>query len=93
MADQLATEIIAIIKKRVEAESGEGTTASIVGDITTGTELTELGIDSLGFADVLWDLEQAYDIKIEMNTAEAWSGVQSVGGIVEAMRGLLAKVT
>ncbi|WP_394890318.1 phosphopantetheine-binding protein [Mesorhizobium sp. AaZ16] len=92
MADQLTTEIIAIIKKRIEAESGEGTTASMVGEITTETEMTELGIDSLGLADVLWDLEQAYDIKIEMNTAEAWSGVQNVGGMVEAMRGLLAKV-
>lgn len=92
MADQLTTEIIAIIKKRVEAESGEGTTASMVGEITTETEMTELGIDSLGLADVLWDLEQAYGIKIEMNTAEAWSGVQNVGGMVEAMRGLLAKV-
>lgn len=92
MADQLTTEIIAIIKKRVEAESGEGTTASMVGEITTETEMTELGIDSLGLADVLWDLEQAYGIKIEMNTAEAWSGIQNVGGMVEAMRGLLAKV-
>ncbi|WP_353642701.1 acyl carrier protein [Mesorhizobium sp. WSM2239] len=92
MADQLTTEIIAIIKKRVEAESGGETTASIVGEITTETEMTELGIDSLGLADVLWDLEQAYGIKIEMNTAEAWAGVQNVGGMIEAMRGLLAKV-
>ncbi|TCU02558.1 acyl carrier protein [Rhizobium sullae] len=92
MVDQLATEIIAIVKKRVESESGEGMTASIVGEITTATELTALGIDSLGLADVLWDLEQAYDIKIEMNTAEAWSDLQNVGDMVEAMRGLLVKV-
>ncbi|MUT24802.1 nodulation protein NodF [Mesorhizobium japonicum] len=90
MADQLATEIIAIIKKRVESENGEGTKLS-VGEITTATELTGLGIDSLGLADVLWDLEQAYGIKIEMNSAEAWSDVQNVGGIVEAIRGLIAK--
>ncbi|MUT22881.1 MULTISPECIES: acyl carrier protein [Mesorhizobium] len=90
MTDQLTTEIIAIIKKRVESENGEGTKLS-VGEITTTTELTGLGIDSLGLADVLWDLEQAYGIKIEMNSAEAWSGVQNVGGIVEAIRSLLAK--
>ncbi|OBQ83687.1 acyl carrier protein, partial [Mesorhizobium sp. WSM3873] len=82
MSDQLTTEIIAIIKKRVESENGEGPKLS-VGEITTTTELTGLGIDSLGLADVLWDLEQAYGIKIEMNSAEAWSGVQNVGGIVE----------
>ncbi|HEV2898222.1 MAG TPA: acyl carrier protein [Pseudaminobacter sp.] len=91
MADQLTTEIIAIIKKRIESESGAGTTVSIVGEVTTGTALTALGIDSLGLADVLWDLEQAYGIKIEMNTAEAWSDLKNVGDMVEAMRGLLAK--
>ncbi|MER8628081.1 acyl carrier protein, partial [Mesorhizobium sp. M1143] len=40
-------------------------------------------------ADVLWDLEQAYGIEIEMNTAEAWSDLQNVGGMVEAVRSLL----
>ncbi|MBA1139486.1 MULTISPECIES: acyl carrier protein [Mesorhizobium] len=92
MADQLTTEIIAIVKKRVESENGGGTTPSIAGDITTATELTALGIDSLGLADVLWDLEQAYGIKIEMNSAEAWSDLQNVGDMVKAMRALLAQV-
>ncbi|MCH4561290.1 MULTISPECIES: acyl carrier protein [Mesorhizobium] len=91
MTDQLATEIIEIIKKRIESESSEGITAQYVGDITTATELTGLGIDSLGLADVLWDLEQAYGIKLEMNTAEAWSDLQNVGDMVEAIRGLLSK--
>lgn len=91
MADQLTTEVIEIIKKRVESESGQGTTAAFVGEVTIATELTGLGIDSLGLADVLWDLEQAYGIKIEMNTAEAWSDLQNVGDMVEAIRGLLDK--
>ncbi|RRH91922.1 acyl carrier protein [Mesorhizobium tamadayense] len=91
MADQLATEIIEIIKKRIESQGAEETTAPFAGEITTATELTGLGIDSLGLADVLWDLEQAYDIKLEMNTAEAWSDLQTVGDMVEAMRGLLSK--
>lgn len=91
MADQLATEIIAIIKKRVESENFAGAFRPIVGEITTETEVTALGIDSLGLADVLWDLEQAYGIKIEMNTSEAWSDLQNVGDIVKAIRGLLAE--
>ncbi|OWK25560.1 nodulation protein NodF [Rhizobium yanglingense] len=91
MADQLAMEIISMIKKRAESENGEKATASIVGEITTATELTSLGVDSLGLADLLWDLEQAYDIKINMNTADAWSNVQNVGDVVEAVRGLLAE--
>ncbi|CAH2394241.1 Nodulation protein F (acyl carrier protein) [Mesorhizobium metallidurans STM 2683] len=91
MSDQLTTEIVEIIRKRVESENAEGTTAASVGEITTATEVTGLGIDSLGLADVLWDLEQAYGIKIEMNSAEAWSDLQTVGDMVEAIRGLLNK--
>ncbi|TIL83447.1 MAG: acyl carrier protein [Mesorhizobium sp.] len=90
MADQLATEIIATIKKRIELENGEGS-VSVIGEITTATELTSLGVDSLGLADLLWDVEQAYDIKIDMNSADAWSNLKNVGDMVEAVRGLLAK--
>lgn len=91
MVDQLESEIIGIIKNRVESEGGDGETALIVGDLTTATELTALGVDSLGLADIIWDVEQAYGIRIEMNTAEAWSDLQNVGDIVGAIRGLLTK--
>ncbi|MET2831077.1 acyl carrier protein [Mesorhizobium shangrilense] len=91
MADQLTNEIIAMIKNRAASEGGNIAPASS-GEITAATGLTSLGIDSLGLADVLWDLEQAYGIKIEMNTSEAWSDLQNVGDMVEAVRGLLAKV-
>lgn len=91
MVDQLESEIIGIIKNRVESEGGDGETALIVGDLTAATELTALGVDSLGLADIIWDVEQAYGIRIEMNTAEAWSDLQNVGDIVGAIRGLLTK--
>ncbi|PBB11842.1 nodulation protein NodF [Mesorhizobium loti] len=90
MADQLATEIIATIKKRIELENGEGS-GSDIGEITTATELTSLGVDSLGLADLLWDVEQAHDIKIDMNSADAWSNLKNVGDMVEVVRGLLAR--
>ncbi|RVQ55094.1 acyl carrier protein [Sinorhizobium meliloti] len=91
MVDQLESEVIAIIKNRVELESGDGGTALIVSDLTLATELTSLGVDSLGLADIIWDLEQTYGIRIEMNTAEAWADLQNVGDIVAAIRGLLTK--
>ncbi len=68
-----------------------GGAALTVHDLTAATELTALGVDSLGLADIIWDLEQAYGIRIEMNTAEAWSDLQNVGDIVGAIRGLLTK--
>ncbi|CDN58408.1 acyl carrier protein [Neorhizobium galegae] len=90
MADELAIEVITTIKRRVESEQG-GIAAASMTEITIETELTSLGIDSLGLADVLWDLEQAHGIKIELNTSDAWSNLSNVGDVVEAVRGLIAK--
>ncbi|NRQ19155.1 acyl carrier protein [Ensifer sesbaniae] len=91
MSDQLTREVIATINNRALAEQGESTTATPSAELTMATELTSLGLDSLAFADILWDLEQAYNIKIEMNTADAWSNLQTVGDVVVAVRSLLAK--
>ena len=82
MADQLAEDIIAKIKAHAETDGGE---------ITPETELTALGIHSLELTEIIFDLEEAYDIEIEMNTVEAWSNLGNVGDMVEAVRGLIAK--
>ena len=82
MADQLAEEIIEKIKAHADPDRGE---------ITLDTELTELGIHSLELTEIIFDLEEAYGIEIEMNTAEAWSKLSTVADIVEAVRGLIAK--
>jgi nodulation protein F len=80
--DQLANDIIEKIKAHADPEMGE---------ITRETELTELGIHSLELTEIIFDLEEAYNIEIEMNTSEAWSKLTNVGDIVEAVRGLIAK--
>lgn len=82
MADQLAEDIIAKIKAHAEPDGEE---------ITLDTELTALGIHSLELTEIIFDLEEAYDIEIEMNTVEAWSNLANVGDMVEAVRGLIAK--
>ena len=82
MADQLAQEIIDRIKAHAEPDGGE---------VTLDTELTELGIHSLELTEIIFDLEEAYGIEIEMNTVEAWSTLKNVGDMVEAVRGLIAK--
>ena len=80
MADQLATDIIAKIKAHAEPEGGE---------ITLDTELSALGIHSLELTEIIFDLEEAYKIEIEMNTVEAWSNLKNVGDMVEAVRVLI----
>ncbi len=82
MADQLAEDIIAKIKAHAEPDGDE---------IGVETELTALGIHSLELTEIIFDLEEAYDIEIEMNTVEAWSKLTNVGDMVEAVRGLIAK--
>lgn len=81
MADQIAQDIIDRIKAHAEPEGG---------DITLATELDTLGIHSLELTEIIFDLEEAYGIEIEMNTVEAWSNLKNVGDIVEAVRTLIA---
>ena len=59
-------------------------------EITVDTELDDLGIHSLELTEIIFDLEEAYGIEIEMNTVEAWSKLKNVGDMVEAVRGLIA---
>lgn len=82
MADQLAADIIAKIKSHSEPGGNE---------ITLDTELTALGIHSLELTEIVFDLEEAYGIEIEMNTVEAWSNLKNVGDMVEAVRALIDK--
>ncbi|HHZ10975.1 MAG TPA: acyl carrier protein [Rhizobiales bacterium] len=80
MADQLAADIIAKIKSHADPAGGE---------ITPETELTALGIHSLELTEIVFDLEEAYGIEIEMNTVEAWNNLKNVGDIVKAVRALI----
>lgn len=80
MADKLATEIIDKIK--AHADTGN--------EITVDTELGDLGIHSLELTEIVFDLEDAYGIEIEMNTVEAWNKLKNVGDIIEATRALIA---
>lgn len=82
MADELARDIIE--KIAAHAENGGQ-------EITTSTELSALGIHSLELTEIIFDLEEAYGIEIEMNTVDAWSNLKNVGDIVEAVRDLIAR--
>lgn len=82
MGDELARQIIEKIQAHSEP-SGE--------PITISTELTALGIHSLELTEIIFDLEEAYGIEIEMNTVDAWSNLKNVGDMVEAVRALIAK--
>ncbi|MDX8522364.1 acyl carrier protein [Mesorhizobium dulcispinae] len=79
MTNQLTAEILAEICKHAEPDGNP---------ITLETKLTDLGIHPLEMADILFDLETKYGIQIETDITEAWSDLQNVGSVVEALRAL-----
>lgn len=83
MADQLATEIIEKIKVHADPDK----------QITVDSELRDLEIQSLELTEIMFDLEETYDIRIELDTSEAWSNLKNVGDLVEATRALIAAKT
>jgi nodulation protein F len=84
MSNDVEASIIAIIAPAAESEAGE---------ITRETELAELEIDSLVLTEVVMDIEDKYDIEIDMNTAEAWESLKTVGDIVDVVKALVAAKT
>ena len=84
MAESIETSIIALIASASEAEAGE---------ITRDTELAELEIDSLVLTEIVMDIEDKYDIEIDLNTAEAWESLKTVGDMVDVVKALVAAKT
>lgn len=82
MTDDLAKDIIAKVQAHADPS---------VGEIKTETELTALGIHSLELTEIIFDLEEAYGIEIEMNTVDAWNKLRNVGDMVDAVRELIVK--
>jgi nodulation protein F len=53
--------------------------------------LTDLDIQSLDMAEIIFDLEDEFDVEIEMNTANAWEHLKTVGDVANAVSELVAK--
>ena len=81
MSKDIESSIIALIASSGEIEAGE---------ITRDTELAELEIDSLVLTEIVMDIEDQHDIEIDLNTAEAWESLKTVGDIVDMVKKLVA---
>jgi nodulation protein F len=81
MSKEIEASIIALIASSGEIEAGE---------ITRDTELAELEIDSLVLTEIVMDIEDQHDIEIDLNTAEAWESLKTVGDIVDTVKQLVA---
>ena len=77
--DGVAAEVIAMIAKRSRVEDR---------NIDVSDRLDELGIDSLSAVELIFDLEEKFDIEIQYNANDARPEFETVGQVVDAIKKL-----
>jgi len=79
--DDVTTKIIDILKKHMKEPRD---------DIGLGTALTDLKIESLDLAMIVFDIEDTFGIEIPYNANEEAADFKTVGAVVERVRSLVA---
>jgi nodulation protein F len=81
--DEVATKIVDILKKHMKEPRD---------DIGLGTALTDLKIESLDLAMIVFDIEDSFGIEIPYNANESGDAgdFKTVGSVVEKVRSLAA---
>jgi acyl carrier protein len=77
--DSVTTNTIAIIAERLPAEKR---------DLQVSGRLDDLGIDSFTAIEMIFDLEEKFDIQILYNSNDVRPGFQTVGDVVDAIKKL-----
>lgn len=78
----VAADVIAIIAKKLPP-SGR--------DLKMTDRLDDLGIDSLMAVEMIFDLEEKFDIQIPYNSNDAKLEFETVGEVVDAIRNLVGQ--
>ncbi len=60
-------------------------------NIKPETELSSIEIESLDLAEIIFDLEDEFDVEIDMNTATAWENLKTIQDIADSVTALIAK--
>lgn len=81
MTDTLLSETITLIAGYSELDAKE---------IGPETELDELGIHSLELTEIIMELEEKYDVDIDINTVEAWSSLRTIKDVADKVSGIIA---
>lgn len=80
--DDVATKIIEILKKHMKEPRD---------DITRETALTDLNIESLDLAMIVFDIEDTFSIEIPYNANEDVEAFKTVGSVVDKVTALMAE--
>lgn len=79
--DDVATKIIEILRKHMKEPMDK---------IELTTALTDLKIESLDLAMIVFDIEDTFGIEIPYNANEEADNFKTVGAVVEKVRGLVS---
>jgi len=80
--DEVTTKIIEILKKHMKEPRD---------DIGPSTALTDLKIESLDLAMIVFDIEDSFGIEIPYNANEEVEDFKTVGSVVERVKQLVEK--
>lgn len=78
--DEVGTKIVEILKKHMKEPRD---------DISLSTELTDLSIESLDLAMIVFDIEDSFGIEIPYNANEEVEDFKTVGSVVDKVKALM----
>ena len=79
----VATDVMSVIKRKIRVERSE---------ITPDDKLTELGLESLDALELVFDLEEKFDIEIPVNANDAQiGGFERVSDVIAAVQKIIDK--
>lgn len=84
MSDEVTTKIIEIIAEQAMMEPK---------DVSAGSSLEELGLDSLALVEVVFGIEEAFDVSVPFNAndpSESDFDITNVQAIVDGVKKLIA---
>jgi acyl carrier protein len=79
----VATDVMSVIKKKIRVDRSE---------ITMDDRLADLGLESLDALELVFDLEEKFDIEIPVNANDAQiGGFEKVSDVVAAVQKIIDK--
>ena len=80
--NDITADIVALIRKRLPA--GKST-------LNMADRLMDLGIDSFGVVELIFDLEEKYNIQIPYNANDTKPEFETIGEVVNEIKNLVGK--
>lgn len=80
--DDVTRDVVEIVAKKLTPKGRE---------LKLDDRLDELGLDSFAAVEMIFDLEEKFDIQIPYNSNDARLEFQTVGEIAEAIKKLIGK--